>query len=67
VDILAGEGLDLEAAQQRLEQRRGKLQAEIDRAERKLQNQSFVAKAPEAVVQAERDKLERLRAELEAL
>jgi valyl-tRNA synthetase len=67
VDILAGEGLDLEAAQRRLDQRRGKLREEIERAERKLQNQGFVAKAPAAVVEAEREKLERLRAELEAV
>jgi valyl-tRNA synthetase len=67
VDIMAGEGLDLGAAQRRLEQRRAKLQEEMERAERKLENQGFVAKAPEAVVQAERDKLDRLRAELEGL
>ncbi len=35
--------------------------------ERKLANPGFVAKAPPAVVQAERDKLEQLRAEREAL
>ena len=40
------------------------LQAEIKRAEGKLANQGFVAKAPEAVVAAEREKLERLKAEL---
>ena len=37
-------------------------EAEIERAEGKLANEGFVAKAPTAVVQAERDKLERLRA-----
>jgi valyl-tRNA synthetase len=67
VDILAGDQLDLQAAEQRLEQRRLKLRDEISRAERKLANQGFVAKAPAAVVTAERDKLERLRAELEAV
>jgi valyl-tRNA synthetase len=39
----------------------------MDRAQRKLANQGFVAKAPPAVVQGERDKLKRLGAELEAL
>ena len=47
--------------------RRAKHEAEIERAERKLGNQGFVAKAPPDVVQAERDKLERLRAELDSL
>ena len=44
-----------------------KLRSEIERAEKKLSNQGFVAKAPPEVVAAERDKLERLRGELEAL
>ena len=42
-------------------------QAEIERAERKLANEGFVAKAPRDVVAAEREKLERLQAELDAL
>ena len=67
VQILPGADLDIEDAGARVEQRRGELQSEIDRAERKLANQGFVAKAPEAVVQAERDKLARLREELNAL
>ena len=41
--------------------------SEIERAERKLANEGFVAKAPAAVVDAERAKLDGLRAELEAL
>ena len=40
---------------------------EIERSERKLANDGFVAKAPAELVQAERDKLARLRSELEAL
>jgi valyl-tRNA synthetase len=67
VEIMASDALDLEAAGRRLEQRRAKLSEEIERAERKLGNQGFVSKAPDAVVAAEREKLARLRAELEAL
>ena len=67
VEILPGADLDLGAAQRRREQQRSRIAAEIDRAERKLANAGFVAKAPPAVVQAERDKLARLRAEADAL
>jgi len=67
VEVLATEGLDLEAAARRREERRGALRAEIERAERKLRNAGFVEKAPPAVVEGERAKLARLRAELEAL
>jgi valyl-tRNA synthetase len=67
VQILPGAGLDPGEAQARVEQQRSKLLSEIDRAERKLANQGFVAKAPAEVVQGERDKLDRLRAELGAL
>jgi valyl-tRNA synthetase len=67
VEILPSDDVDLEGAERRLAARRAKLEAEIERAERKLGNQGFVDKAPPDVVQAERDKLERLRAELESL
>ena len=67
VEILPSEDVDAEGAQRRLAARRAKLEAEIERAERKLGNEGFVAKAPPEVVEAERDKLERLRADLEAL
>jgi valyl-tRNA synthetase len=67
VQILPSDELDLDGASQRLQEQRSKLEAEIDRAERKLANEGFVAKAPPPVVQAERDKLERLRGELDAL
>ena len=59
--------MDLGAAERKRAERRGKLEAEIERAERKLANQGFVAKAPEAVVAAEREKLDRWRAELRSL
>jgi valyl-tRNA synthetase len=67
VQVLAGGGFDPEAAEHRRDARRADLESEIARAEGKLANAGFVDKAPEQVVAAERDKLERLRTELEAL
>jgi valyl-tRNA synthetase len=46
---------------------RGRLQQEIARAEGMLANERFVARAPAAVVEAEREKLARYRRELDAL
>ncbi len=65
VAVLASEAVDLGAADRKLAQQRETLAAEIERAAKKLSNEGFVAKAPAAVVAAERDKLERLRAELD--
>ena len=42
-------------------------ESEVERGERKLANEGFVAKAPAEVVEAERAKLEGYRAELAAL
>jgi valyl-tRNA synthetase len=67
VEILPSDDIDLEGAERRVAAQRAKLEAEIERAERKLANQGFVAKAPPEVVQAERDKLARLREELDSL
>jgi valyl-tRNA synthetase len=67
VAVLPSAGVDLGAAQRRIEERRGWLESEIGRAEQKLANEGFVAKAPEAVVAAEREKLARLREEHAAL
>ena len=47
--------------------RREELRAEVERGERKLGNEGFVAKAPAEVVEEERGKLERYRAELAEL
>jgi valyl-tRNA synthetase len=66
VEILPSDDIDVESAQRRIEIARAKLEAEIERAERKLGNRGFVDKAPPEVVRAEREKLERLRAELES-
>ena len=59
--------LDADAVAERLETRREELRAEVERGERKLGNEGFVAKAPAEVVEEERGKLERYRAELEEL
>jgi len=67
VGILPSEGVDLCAAERKRDAERGRLEGEIARSEGKLANQGFVAKAPEQVVQGERDKLEKLKKELEEL
>ena len=46
---------------------RARLRGEIERAERILANERFVANAPSEVVEAERQKLERYRRELDAI
>jgi valyl-tRNA synthetase len=50
-----------------VEVERARLLEEIGRAERMLGNSGFTEKAPSEVVEAERDKLERYRRELDAL
>jgi len=67
VIVHASDAVDLGAAERKLAERRDKLQAEIARCEAKLANAGFVAKAPPAVVEAERAKLAALREELEGL
>jgi valyl-tRNA synthetase len=67
IAVLASDAVDVEAAAQRAAAQRATLEKEIARAEGKLANQGFVAKAPAAVVEAEREKLAGLRRELEAL
>jgi valyl-tRNA synthetase len=67
IEILPSVDVDVEGARRKLAARRAQLGSEIERAEKKLANQGFVAKAPPDVVQAERDKLTRLRADLDTL
>ena len=50
-----------------VEGERERLRGEIARAEAMLANERFVANAPAAVVEAEREKLERYRRELDAI
>jgi valyl-tRNA synthetase len=67
VKILASAEIDAEAIAARLEARREELRAEVARGEGKLGNEKFVARAPAEVVEEERQKLDRYRAELEEL
>jgi valyl-tRNA synthetase len=67
VKVLASAEIDAEAVATRLEKRREELRSEVVRAEGKLANEKFVAKAPAELVEEERGKLERYRAELEEL
>ncbi|HET8593226.1 MAG TPA: class I tRNA ligase family protein, partial [Solirubrobacterales bacterium] len=67
VKVLASPQIDAAAVAERLQRRREELRAEVERASRKLENERFVEKAPPEVVDEERQKLERYRAELEEL
>jgi valyl-tRNA synthetase len=67
VRVLDSDQLDAEAVAARLEKRREELRSEVERGERKLGNERFVAKAPAEVVEEERGKLERYRTELAEL
>jgi len=60
VDVM----VDAEGARARREERKRGLSQEIERARGKLANAGFVEKAPEGLVQQERDKLERFEREL---
>jgi valyl-tRNA synthetase len=67
VQVLPTDAIDSAEAERRRTARIETLTGEIERAEGKLANERFVEKAPADVVQAEREKLEALRAELERL
>ena len=67
VSVFASAAVDTEAEARRTAERRAELDREIARAEGKLGNEKFVARAPAEVVEAERGKLARLVEELESL
>jgi len=54
--------VDLEKELERIAKERQKAVENLERIEKKLQNESFVSKAPEAVVNAEREKADKARA-----
>jgi valyl-tRNA synthetase len=67
IELLETEGVDADAVRARIEERREKLRSEVERGERKLSNDGFVAKAPADVVDEERRKLAAYKAELAEL
>jgi valyl-tRNA synthetase len=67
VQVLPSEAFDAGEARARVEKKRADLTDEIQRAEKKLSNEQFVARAPAHVVEAERTKLEEYREALARL
>jgi valyl-tRNA synthetase len=67
IEVLASGQVDPEEARRRIQAERERLRSEVERAERKLANDGFVANAPDDVVAEERAKLERYRRELDEL
>src|SRR3954470_8425097 len=67
VHVLPTDSIDAGEAERRRAAQREALEKEIARAEGKLANEQFTAKAPAAVVEGEREKLERYRRELAEL
>ena len=65
--IPLSEIVDMEKEKARLEAELKKNDGEIERIEKKLANEGFVAKAPAAVVEGERQKLEKYRATKEGI
>ncbi|MDR0840407.1 MAG: valine--tRNA ligase [Christensenellaceae bacterium] len=67
VFIPLNELIDIEKERERIAKEVEKARGEIERAEGKLSNESFVAKAPEKIILAEREKLEVARGMLSKL
>jgi len=59
--------VDLEKERERIEREVAKVKIDIEKVEKKLNNEQFTSKAPENIIQAERDKLSKLHALLENL
>ncbi len=67
VQVLPSDAFDADEALRRIDKKREQLRSEIERAERKLANEGFVAKAPREVVDEERRKLDEYREALRRL
>lgn len=59
--------IDFDKERERLNKEKDKLQGEIKRAEGKLANQGFVAKAPESLIEEEKEKIVKFKEMLEAV
>ena len=62
ISMPMAELVDMEKEKARLEKQLGKDKAELDKLNTKLQNPGFVNKAPANVVEAERERAEKLAA-----
>jgi valyl-tRNA synthetase len=63
--IMLNVEIDLAAERERLSKERARLQADIDKAQSKLDNPSFVERAPPSIVAQERERLARVTATLQ--
>ena len=59
--------VDSKAEEERIEKEIVRLKAEVERSEKLLSNQGFVAKAPAKLIDAEKEKLEKNKALLAEL
>ena len=67
IHIPLGDMIDFEAEKKRLQGELATVESEIKRAEGKLANESFVSRAPAAVVDGEKAKLEKYKEQKESL
>ncbi len=67
ISVYSDDGLDLRAGERKRQLERQRLKSDVERVESKLANPKFVERAPHAIVEAEREKLRQLTAELDAL
>lgn len=67
IGLLVTRDIDLEQEKERLEKELSKIQEDIERLEVRLNNPDFVAKAPGAVVEEHRKRLDELRLKRTAL
>ncbi|MCX7822596.1 MAG: valine--tRNA ligase [Syntrophobacterales bacterium] len=67
VSVILKDLLDFDAELRRIEKEVSKLESEVTMIQKKLRNEDFLRKAPEEVVEKERDKLHRLTDKLNKL